>query len=173
MADSVGVKIFTADIIYHLFDAFMAHRADLKRKKQEEFKFIAVFPCKIRVLPQYIFNSRDPIVVGVQIEDGFVKEGTPICVPSKEFLELGRVTSVEINHKPVTVAKKGQEVCLKIEPIPGEAPKMFGRHFDHTDLLVSKISRQSIDAVKDYFREEMTKGDWQLLIELKKMFEIL
>ena len=26
MADNLGVKIFTADIIYHLFDSFMKHR---------------------------------------------------------------------------------------------------------------------------------------------------
>ena len=26
MADSLGVKIFSADIIYHLFDAFLNHR---------------------------------------------------------------------------------------------------------------------------------------------------
>lgn len=26
MADSVGVKVFSADIIYHLFDAFLKHR---------------------------------------------------------------------------------------------------------------------------------------------------
>ena len=26
MADSLGVKIFSADIIYHLFDAFLKHR---------------------------------------------------------------------------------------------------------------------------------------------------
>lgn len=32
------------------------------------------------------------------------------------------------------------EVCLKVEPIPGEPPKMYGRHFDYTDLLVSKVS---------------------------------
>ena len=37
----------------------------------------------------------------------------------------------------------------------------------------SQISRQSIDAVKDYFRDDMQKNDWQLMIELKKMFEIL
>lgn len=84
LADHLGVTIFTADIIYHLFDKFTAYRAELLRKKQEEFKHIAVFPCKLRILPQYIFNSRDPIVMGVVIESGFLKEGTPICVPSKE-----------------------------------------------------------------------------------------
>lgn len=49
LADSLGVKIFQADIIYHLFDKFMAYREDLKQKKREEFKSIAVFPCKLRV----------------------------------------------------------------------------------------------------------------------------
>lgn len=29
---------------------------------------------------------------------------------------------------------------MKIEPIPGEAPKMYGRHFEATDMLVSKVS---------------------------------
>ena len=33
---------------------------------------------------QYIFNSRDPIVMGVMVEAGIVKEGTPLCVPSKD-----------------------------------------------------------------------------------------
>ena len=84
LADSLGVRLFSADIIYHLFDQFMAYRAELKRRKQEEFKFIAVFPCKLRILPNCIFNSRDPIVVGVVVEAGFIKEGTPLCVPGKE-----------------------------------------------------------------------------------------
>lgn len=34
------------------------------------------------------------------------------------------------------------EICVKIESPPGEAPKMYGRHFDHTDLLVSKVKLQ-------------------------------
>lgn len=173
LADSTGVKIFQADIIYHLFDKFMAYREELKQRKRDEFKHIAVFPCKLRVLPQFVFNSRDPIVCGVMVEAGIVREGTPICVPSKEFTEVGIVTSVEINHKPVESARKGMEVCIKIEPVPGEAPKMFGRHFDETDMLVSKISRQSIDACKDYFRDDLNKQDWQLMVELKKIFEIL
>lgn len=46
-------------------------------------RHIAVFPVKLRVLPQFIFNSRDPIVMGVSIEAGVLRQGTPLCVPSK------------------------------------------------------------------------------------------
>ncbi|KAF4529430.1 hypothetical protein B566_EDAN003526 [Ephemera danica] len=52
MADSLGVKIFQADIIYHLFDQFTAHREQLRQSKRQQFKNIAVFPCKLRILPQ-------------------------------------------------------------------------------------------------------------------------
>lgn len=173
LADSLNVKIFQADIIYHLFDKFTAYQDDMKKRNRDQFKSIAVFPCKLKVLPQFVFNSRDPIVMGVMVESGIVKEGTPICVPSKEFVDLGIVTSIENNHKTVETARKGQEICIKIEPIPGEAPKMYGRHFDEKDLLVSKISRQSIDACKDHFRDDLLKTDWQLMVELKKLFEIL
>uniref|UniRef100_A0AAZ3PP39 Eukaryotic translation initiation factor 5B n=1 Tax=Oncorhynchus tshawytscha TaxID=74940 RepID=A0AAZ3PP39_ONCTS len=173
MADSLGVRVFSAEIIYHLFDAFTKYREDYKKAKQDEFKHIAVFPTKLKILPQFIFNSRDPIVMGVNVEAGVLRQGTPLCVPSKGFVDIGIVTSIEINHKMVDSAKKGQEICIKIEPIPGEAPKMFGRHFEATDILVSKITRASIDALKNWFRDEMGKSDWQLIMELKKTFEII
>ncbi|XP_076838732.1 eukaryotic translation initiation factor 5B isoform X2 [Brachyhypopomus gauderio] len=173
MADSLGVRVFSAEIIYHLFDAFTKYREDYRKQKQDEFKHIAVFPCKLRILPQFIFNSRDPIVMGVTVEAGVLKTGTPLCVPSKAFVDIGIVTSIEVNHKSVDTAKKGQEICVKIEPIPGESPKMFGRHFEATDIIVSKITRQSIDALKNWFRDEMQKADWQLIMELKSTFEII
>ncbi|XP_029925015.1 eukaryotic translation initiation factor 5B [Myripristis murdjan] len=173
MADSLGVRIFSAEIIYHLFDSFSKYREDYKKAKQDEFKHVAVFPVKLRVLPQFIFNSRDPIVMGVSVEAGVLHQGTPLCVPSKGFVDIGVVTSIEVNHKTVESAKKGQEICVKIEPIPGESPKMYGRHFEATDIIVSKITRASIDALKNWFRDEMQKSDWQLILELKKTFEII
>lgn len=182
-ADHVGVKIMTADIIYHLFDKFIGYRDALKAKKREEFKDIAVFPFKLKILPEFIFNTRDPIIIGVKVTAGFMKIGSPVCAMCLEasseregkdkFVDLGRITSIEYNHKPLEVAKMGQDVCIKIENTGGGAPKLLGRHFLITDQLVSKISRDSIDAVKNYFREEMTKADWQLIIELKRQFQIL
>ncbi len=152
LADHVGVKIFTADIIYHLFDKFMGYRDELKQKKREEFKDVAVFPFKIRIMPEFIFNTRDPIIVGVKIESGFLKIGSPVCAicetPSAEregkdkFVDLGRITSIEYNHKQLEVAKQGQEVCIKIENTTGGAPKLLGRHFLQSDLLVSRVRIQ-------------------------------
>lgn len=57
-----------------------------------------------------------------------------------QFVYLGIVTSIESNHKQVDSARKGQEVCIKIENVPGETPKLYGRHFDETDMLISKVS---------------------------------
>ena len=79
-------------------------------------------------------------------------------------------------------------MCIKIESPGGDAPKMFGRHFDEKDMVISKvgcklfptnhifsfqISRESIDACKDWFRDDLQKSDWALMVELKKLFEIL
>jgi len=173
MADGLGVKIFTADIIYHLFDQFTAYKDELKERRKDEHKNEAVFPCRLRILPQCIFNTRDPIVLGVTIINGNLKAGTPLCVPSKEFCFIGVVTSLEINNKQVETASTGQDVCIKIENIGGDAPKLYGRHFDENDVLVSRITRDSIDILKEYFRDDMTKEGWKLVVELKKIFEIM
>ena len=54
---------------------------------------------------------------------------------------IGFVTGMEANHKQLEKAACGQEVCVKIDAVPGEAPKLYGRHFTHEDLLVSKVRR--------------------------------
>jgi translation initiation factor 5B len=95
-ADEVGVKIFTADIIYHLFDDFTKHMAALAEQKKEENKLLAVFPCVLT--PVKVFNKKDPIVIGVDVTDGNLRLTTPIAAVKtnpvtnvKEVIHLGRV----------------------------------------------------------------------------------
>lgn len=45
----------------------------VKDEEQEAAKFDAVFPCILRILPNCVFNKKDPIVVGVDIEEGIAK----------------------------------------------------------------------------------------------------
>lgn len=95
-ADDNGIKIFTADIIYHLFDDFTKHMKAIQEQKKEESKLSAVFPCVLS--PLQVFNKKDPIVVGVDVIEGNLRPLTPIAVVKtnsvtgvKEIISLGRV----------------------------------------------------------------------------------
>jgi translation initiation factor 5B len=49
----------------------------------------------------------------------------------------------------------------------------YGRQFDASHSLYSTLSRQSIDALKANFKEQLTNEDWKLVIKLKKVFNII
>ncbi|KAL6573338.1 hypothetical protein OROHE_001797 [Orobanche hederae] len=173
LADELGVKIFIADIIYHLFDQFKAYIDNLKEEKKKEAADEAVFPCVLKIMPNCVFNKKDPIVLGVDVLEGIAKIGTPLCVPQRDFVEIGRITSIENNHKPVDYAKKGQKVAIKIVSSNMEQQKIFGRHFEIDDELVSKVSRNSLDALKENYKDDLSNEDKKLLFKLKKLFKIL
>ncbi|KAJ4013916.1 eukaryotic translation initiation factor 5B [Fusarium irregulare] len=175
-AEDQGVKIFTADIIYHLFDAFTKHMDEQLEKKKEESKMLAVFPCVLK--PVKVFNKNDPIVIGVDVTEGSLRLNCPVAAVrtnpttgAKEVIKLGRVTSIEREHKQIPVCKKKEpSVAIKIEM--GGSQPMYGRHLEEEETLYSLISRASIDTLKEYYRKEVSNEEWQLIIKLKPLFDV-
>lgn len=85
-----------ADIIYHLFDAFTAYNAEIVEAKRRDAAPMAVWPCRLKTIA--CFCKRDPIILGVDILDGTLRVGTPLCVVkndpatgAKEIIELGKM----------------------------------------------------------------------------------
>jgi len=94
-------------------------------------------------------------------------------VKKKEVFELGKVTGIEINKKEATEGKVGTDLSVKIEWTQNSDPQRpYGRGFDHTNELISRISRKSIDLLKENFKNEITKDDVQLIQKLKLIFKI-
>ncbi|KAK7548718.1 translation initiation factor 5B [Phyllosticta citricarpa] len=174
-AEQNGIKIFEADIIYHLFDNFVAHMKELEEQRKEESKMSAVFPCVLR--PVAVFNKREPIVVGVDVIEGALRILTPICAVKEDpntkqkiVVELGRVSSIERDHKQIPICKKGQpSVAVKIE---GSNQPLYGRHLEEKDILYSHISRKSIDTLKEFYRSDVSMDEWALIKKLKPLFDI-
>ena len=59
---------------------------------------------------------------------------------------------------------------VKIDAVTSIA---FGRQFDHTYALYSRVTRTSIDALKEFFREELSKEDIDLLVKQKKQYGVI
>lgn len=182
MAEELGIRIFTADIIYHLFDRFQEYHAAITEQKRKDQAGDAVFPCVLRMIPRAIINKKDPIIIGVDVVEGTLRLGTPICViktspetQAREIVTLGKVTSIEQNHKSMEMVKKGGAgggVAIKIECAVYETPKTYGRHFEGSDELYSKVTRQSIDILKESFRNDLSKEEWGLVVKLKKVLGV-
>ncbi|KAI0688802.1 hypothetical protein C8T65DRAFT_673829 [Cerioporus squamosus] len=180
LAEEMGIRLFKADIIYHLFDAFTAYNNEITEAKRRDAAPQAVWPCRLKIIA--VFAKRDPIILGVDILDGTLRVGTPLCVvkvdpetQKKEIIDLGKVTSLEINHKSFDIVKKSQAgggVAVKIEHAVYQSAKMYGRHFDEKDELYSHITRQSIDVLKSSFKTDVSNEEWLLIKALKPRLNI-
>ena len=171
-AQEMGVRIMTADIIYHLFDQFTRFMEELNQRRREEAAAVAVFPSIIKILPQHAFNQKDPIIVGIEVVEGILKVGTPLCVPALGGLHIGVVDSIESNGREQETARKGSSVACKIVN-EGNPSITYGRQFDASNMLYSTLTRDSIDALKAHFKDQLENEDWRLVIKLKKVFNIL
>jgi translation initiation factor 5B len=109
LATSLGVTVFAADIIYHLFDMFTEYTQKCKADEKSAAQLEAVFPCRLKIMPGCVFNAKDPIVLGCEVVEGQLRMGTPITVPAKEC-DLGRVAGLEKDHKAVEKAER--YVCI-------------------------------------------------------------
>lgn len=172
-ADKVGVTIFSANVIYHLHDAFMVHMNRVREEEKRRLAGEAVWPCIIRVIQGNVFRRSDPIVIGVDVLEGTLKIDTPLVIPAKDEegkpIFIGRVSGIQHNKNNVNSAEKGKAVSVQID-----SPKniMVGRQFDERDVVYSRLSRQSIDLLKKNFRDDLTTEVQKVIVKIKKVLDI-
>lgn len=54
-------------------------------------------------------------------------------------------------------ATVGKQVAIKIELMNKETPRILNRHFSLEDTIYLVVSRNSIDLLKEYFKDELNK----------------
>ena len=187
LAEVTNTPVLEAETLYRLVAAYRLRETTIVSARRAA-SASPVFPVVLAVLPDKIFHKKSPIVLGVQVARGILKVGTPLCAlldgdDSKEtarvlggsaFLALGTVASIQAGSPPVflAAAKAPQEVAIKITPPLGAAPS-FGRHFTAQTKLCSILTRGSIDALKEQHQTDLTEDDWKLVIQLKRVHQIL
>ncbi|KNH08535.1 translation initiation factor IF-2 [Perkinsela sp. CCAP 1560/4] len=170
IAEANSIPIFAGQVIYRLLGDFQKHCERQKLQAKEANRKLAVFPASFKILKT--FRSTDPIILGVEVLNGQLRPHAPcFTMKDNEAQVVGTITSIEHDGSQVSKALEGQTVAIKIQP--SHPHLCMGRHVAQTGVFHSHLTRQSINALKESFRDEMKQEDWRLVIELKKLLSIV
>tara|TARA_A100001015_G_C15009794_1_gene722454 strand:- start:98 stop:2062 length:1965 start_codon:yes stop_codon:yes gene_type:complete len=159
-------------VIYHLVKNYNELKDKFleERKKDLSESSRVIFPCDLQILKDHVYlqggNGND-LLFGVKVRGGKLLKGSPLISENK--VKLGKVISIQKNHKELDEAKLREEVCIRIK---SDNNVSYGRHFDYKDKIMSELNRSSINELKSNFREEMTNEDWLLVVDIIKKLDI-
>ena len=142
------VKIFTSMIIYSLVDDLEKWMAgETKRQEEREFYRLAR-PCKMKIMPGYVFRQSNPAVVGVEILTGKIKSGEALMKNGKN---VTAIKSMQLDKESVSEAEKNQQVAMALEDVT------VGRQVNEGDILYSAMPEEDfrkLKKLKKYLSEE-------------------
>lgn len=158
IAKDKRVKIFSADIIYTLFENYK----EWKNSQIEEEKKLAleklIWPGKIRIIKGYTFRQSNPAIVGVEVM-GRIKTGTRLI--KKNGKEIGKIKEIQKQGKSVTEVQSGEQVAVSI------TNATVGRHIHEEDELISFIPRSHMEIIENKFKGELSEEELSIIQEFK------
>ena len=161
------IKIFNDNHIYTLIGNYEKYREEIKKEELEiikkQYKDDIQIPVTLKVIPKYVFNKSDPIVVGVKIKAGTLYLNTILRTinSNNEFIDIGEVITIKKDDKDVEKADSGSEVSIKIKT---NNNILYGRQFDSKNMLFSKMTNNTVKMLR--FVKSEYKIDIDLLNEL-------
>ncbi len=160
MAKDRQVKIFSADIIYTLFEKYKEWRnTQIEEQKKLAFEKL-IWPGKIKLLKGYTFRQSNPAIVGVEII-GRIKTGTRLV--KKSGKEIGKIKEIQKQGKSVSEAESGESVAVSI------TGATVGRQIHEEDELISFIPRSHLEIIENKFKEELSEEELSIIQEFKNI----
>jgi translation initiation factor 5B len=163
-AQNKGVRIFQANIIYHLVEDYMSwmKREQEARMAKEFEKF--TMPGKLKVLPGYVFRRANPAIFGVEVVAGTIKPKYPLV--GSDGHDLGEVLQIQEKGKATSEAKAGMQVAVSLEK------PIFGRHVNENDTLYVKVPEHHAKLMLTKFLTRLNPEELDALNELVKVMRI-
>ena len=152
-----GVEVITGDVIYHIVENYKkwydTRKTELEAKKIEKL----VRPCKLRIIPGYVFRQNNPAVVGVDVQVGMLKVGIPVMDDNGK--KITEVKSIQEDGENVNDVYEGKQVSVSL---PGVT---VGRQVFEGLIMYSDIPEQDFKAFKE-MKKFLKPGEINLLKEI-------
>lgn len=135
------VNVFRSPIIYQIVEGYEEWKQDLKQRKRKESLNDVARPARIRTMPEHVFRSSKPVVIGSKVLEGVLIPGVNLMTLKGE--RVGRVKAIQEKNESVEKAEKGSEVAVSIDGAT------LGRTFEKGDELLVDIPGQDYKRLKN------------------------
>jgi translation initiation factor 5B len=153
-----GIPIFKSDIIYHLLEDYIRWSEEQRAAGVKAELDSLVRPCKVRVLPGFLFRRSKPAIVGVEIATGRLKSKIPLITQSGK--RLGELQGIQDQGNDVAEATVGMQVAISIEN------GVVGRNIDEGDIIYADVPERHLKTLLTKFPGELNEADRETVNEL-------
>jgi translation initiation factor 5B len=147
-AKGKGIKIISSDIIYQIIDDFEKWQEEEKKRLEAKELEGLVKPCKMKVMPNYIFRQSNPAICGCDILVGELKVGAPLM---KDGNDISTVKSIQHEKDSISKVEAGKQVAIAMPHVT------VGRQVNENDILYSGIPEpdfRKLKKLKQYLKKE-------------------
>jgi translation initiation factor 5B len=157
-ARDMDVKIFSGEIIYRIIEDYIAWKEQTEKSSLEATISSVQMPCKILVLPGFVFRRSKPAIFGIRVEKGVLRQGVTLMNEKGE--RIGTVESIRFKDESVKEATAKQEVSISVK----EA--VVGRSVKEGDVLYSDIPSSHAFLLKNKLQQFISQDTLEALEEI-------
>ncbi len=158
VAEDNSVKIFSDDVIYRLTEGYEEWVEEEKLREITRRREELPFPCKFQILPQYIFRTAKPAIVGVEVLLGTLKPKYDVMTAQGK--KVGTIKSIKSRDEFLSEVKKGEQVAVSID-----GPTV-GRQISEEEVLYTDLPK---GAYKILTESDLSEDERKALEEIDQI----
>lgn len=155
-----NVKVINANVIYKILDEYKAWHVEMLRMEEAKEIDKLVRPCKIQLMPNYVFRQNNPMICGTEILAGVLKPNTPLMNLNGDMIT--NVKSLEDKGESLPKATRGMQVAVSYPDVT------MGRQVKEGDILLSAIPEDHFRKFKE-LKKHLTEEEKDILREVAEI----
>lgn len=154
------IPVFKSNVIYKIVEDYQKWRDETSERKKQDKLEAVIRPCKVRILPGFVFRKRQPAIFGIEILEGVLKIDTPMSL--EDGKDIGKVRKIEKEGKSLREVKTRDKVAISMEE------PTIGRQIKEGDILISVITPHNLKVLKEVLDklqidERALLKEWEML----------
>jgi translation initiation factor 5B len=156
-----SIKLIIHDVIFEMFEEYDDWKREWEEREVELLKQKVVTPCKIELMPGYVFRQSKPAIGGVRVLSGQIKPRRNL-VNAKGF-KVGSVKEIQSESESLRVAEEGMEVAVSI------TGAVVGRNLNEGDVLYADIPEEDAKLIQEKLADTLTPSEMKTFKEFMEL----